>query len=144
MDIFKKLKELDFPLREYVISGGAMAAHGIREAHDLDILVTPRLYQRLLDEGWARCLCEQCVQTNRFMLKGENVDILPNYTYGKYIGDVDWLIKNADMIYGYPFMDLNELIKFKRELGRPKDFIDIKLIEDYIKQTGYGNKKSGY
>jgi hypothetical protein len=44
VDIFKRLKELNYPIGEYVVVGGAMAAHNIREAHDLDILVTPNLY----------------------------------------------------------------------------------------------------
>lgn len=42
MDIWKRLKELNFPIGEYLVTGGAMAAHGIREAHDLDILITPK------------------------------------------------------------------------------------------------------
>ena len=140
MDIFKKLQELNFPLGEYVVPGGAMAAHGIRDAHDLDVLVTPRLYNKLVDEGWTKCLCAQCIKTNRIMLKKDNVDILPDYTYGKYIGDVDWLIKNADMIRGYPFMNLIEFMKFKRELARPKDFVDIELMEAYVKKTDYVQK----
>ena len=52
MNIFSKLKELNFPIGQYVVVGGAMAAHGIRDAHDLDILVTPTLYQELISEGW--------------------------------------------------------------------------------------------
>lgn len=140
MDIFKKLRQLDFPIGEYVVPGGAMAAHGIREAHDLDILVTPKLYSELLKNGWKKCICEQCTKTNRFLLKKSGVDILPNYTYGSYVGDVDWLIKNADMIHGYPFMNLIEFIKFKKELGRPKDFVDIELMEEYIKRDNYLEK----
>lgn len=49
MNIFAKLKELDFPPGQYVVVGGAMEAHGIRKSNDLDILVTPKLYQQLLD-----------------------------------------------------------------------------------------------
>ena len=134
MDIFKKLKELNFPKGEYVVAGGAMAAHGIREAHDLDILVTPKLYEHLLNNGWVKCVCKQCTKVNRFMLKKEDVDILPDYTFGNYIGDVDWLIKNADMIQGYPFINLVEFMKFKKELGRPKDIKDIELIKEYLKK----------
>src|SRR3989344_8264129 len=103
MDIFKKLKELNFPSGEYVVVGGAMAAHGIREAHDLDILVTPSLYQKLLDQGWEQCLCEQCVRTSRIMLKKDDVDILPNYMFRKYIGDTATPLKNADIINSFSF-----------------------------------------
>jgi len=132
VDIFKQLKELNFPIGQYVVAGGTMAAHGIRDAHDLDIIVTPNLYKRLLKEGYVQCTCEQCMRTSRLMLKRGNVDILPNFMFGNYIGDTNLLIKEADMINGYPFIQLTEFIKFKKELGRPKDFDDIKLMEEYI------------
>ena len=135
MDIYQKLKELNFPLGEYVVVGGAMAAHNIREAHDLDILVTPNLYKKLLKEGYKQCLCEQCLSTSRIMLNKDNVDIVPNYMFGNYIGDTKSLIGNADIINGFPFIKLEEFIKFKRELGRSKDFDDIKLMENYLGKT---------
>lgn len=132
MDIFKKLKELNFPFGQYVVVGGAMAAHNIREANDLDILVTPKLYTKLLEEGYKQCFCEQCLNTSRIILKKDSVDIMPNQILGNYLGDTDSLIKNADIINGFPFIQLEEFIKFKRELGREKDFEDIKLMEEYL------------
>ena len=135
LDIFKKLKELNFPKGEYVVVGGAMAAYGIREAHDLDILVTPNLYKQLLLQGYKQCTCEKCRETSRLMLKKDNVDILPNFMFGNYIGDTKKLIKQAEYINGYPFIKLREFIKFKHELGRTKDIEDIKLIKAYLKLT---------
>lgn len=132
MDIFKKLKELNFPFGQYVVVGGAMAAHNIREANDLDILVTPKLYTKLLEEGYKQCFCERCLNTSRIILKKDSVDIMPNQILGNYLGDTDSLIKNADIINGFPFIQLEEFIKFKRELGREKDFEDIKLMEEYL------------
>jgi hypothetical protein len=52
--------------------------------------------------------------------------------FGNYIGDTKSLIENADIINGFPIIKLEEFIKFKRELGRPKDFDDIKLMERYL------------
>lgn len=135
MDIFKKLAELNFPHGHYVVVGGTMAAHGIREAHDLDILVTPKLYQRLLDEGYEQCRCDQCLRTSRLMLKKDEVDILPTLMFGEYIGDTVALIREAVIIQGFPFLKLEEYIKFKQELGRPKDLEDIALMNEYIKAS---------
>lgn len=135
MDIFLKLKQLNFPLGEYVVVGGAMAAHGIREAHDLDILVTPKLYLKLQEQGYMQCNCLQCMKTSRLLLKKGQVDILPNFMLGNYIGDTKKLIKNADIIKGFPFIKLKEFIKFKKQLGRPKDLADIKLMQDYLNQA---------
>lgn len=131
-DIFKKLEDLNFPKGEYVVVGGAVTAHGIRESRDLDILVTPKLYQQLQKQGYKPCICQQCIETSRIMLKKDDVDILPNLILGSYIGDTKQLIADADIIKGFPFIKLAELIKFKRELGRDKDFEDIKLIEAFL------------
>lgn len=133
MDIYKKLESLNLPKGEYVVVGGSMTAHGIREAHDLDILVTPNLYKTLLESGeYKQCTCEQCMQTSRLMLKSEDVDILPNFMFGNYIGDTKSLIEDADIINDYPFIKLEEFIKFKKELGKPKDLEDIVLMKEYL------------
>jgi predicted nucleotidyltransferase len=133
-DIYKKLRELNFPMGEYVVVGGAMTAHGIRDAHDLDILVSPTLYQKLYREGWSQCTCDQCLETSRLMLKKDHVDILPNLMFGSYLGDTTTLVQEADMINGYPFIKLTEFIKFKYELGRQKDIEDIKLMQQYLSE----------
>lgn len=134
IDVFKKLKELNFPKGEYVVVGGAMTAHNIREAHDLDILVTPNLYKLLRKQGYKSCLCEKCIELGRLMLKKGDVDILPGFMFNNYIGDIKKLIKNADIIKGYPFIKLTELIKFKKEMARPKDLEDIRLMKEYLRK----------
>ena len=133
MDIFEKLKELNFPKGEYVVVGGAMTAAGIRPTDDLDILVTPNLYQKLKNKGFKQCRCEKCLKVSRLILKKDNVDIVPNYMLGDYIGDTNNLIEEADIIGGFPFIKLEELAKFKKELARPKDLKDIRLIKDYLR-----------
>lgn len=133
--MFKKLKELNFPRGEYVVVGGSMEAYGIRKANDLDILVTPNLYKRLLKTGYEQCTCKMCLESSRLILKKDNVDILPNFMLNNYIGDTKELIHNADIIKGFPFIKLSELIKFKKELGRKKDFEDIKLMKKHLNKV---------
>lgn len=131
-ELFCRLKELNFPKGEYVVVGGAMSAHGIRDAHDIDILVTPNLYRELYHKGWKQCLCDQCLETSRLILHKNDVDIVPTYMFRDYIGDTKGLIRDADFIEGFPFIKLEEFVKFKKQLGRPKDIKDIKLISDYL------------
>lgn len=133
-DIYKKLKELNLPQGEYVVVGGAITAHNIRESEDLDILVMPKLYQQLKKQGFKACTCQECIDTSRILLSIKDVDILPNLILGDYIGDTRKLIAEADIIQGFPFIKLKELIKFKKVLAREKDFADIKLIEEYLKK----------
>ena len=132
IDIFKKLKELNFPQGEYVVVGGAVTAHGIRPSKDLDILVSPNLYQKLLKEGYKQCTCKECLESSRLMLHKDDVDILPNLLLGNYLGNTKELIDKADIIKGFPFIQLVELAKFKKELSGEKYMKDVKLIENFL------------
>lgn len=136
MDLFDRIKNLEFPPGEYVVVGGAMEAHGIRKAHDIDIVVTPKLYNSLKNSGWTPCDCDNCLNTGRILLKGDGVDILPDYSWEeKYKADTQDLIQNADIINEIPFVKLEELKKWKEAAGRDKDKKDIILIDKYLNQT---------
>lgn len=136
MDIYKKLKELNFTLGEYVVVGGAMAAHGIRPANDLDVVVTEKLFKQLQRDGWEVCECEKCkTYRPRKIMKKESVDILSDYKLGSYQPKTEDLIKNADIINGYPFVKLEDLVRFKKELNREKDIKDIELIRKFLSKN---------
>jgi hypothetical protein len=129
MDIFKKLAELDLPLGQYVLVGsGALAARGIREANDLDIAVTGQLWAKLYASG-------EYVEVSRYgrpFLEAEGVDIIKQLNWADYSTTAEEAIRTADSINGYPFLNINETIKFKRAMGREKDILDIKLLEEHI------------
>jgi large subunit ribosomal protein L21 len=44
-------------------------------------------------------------------------------------------IKEANIINGISFMNLHELVKFKKALGREKDLVDVGLVEEYWKKV---------
>jgi hypothetical protein len=130
MDIFKKLKELDFPLGEYVLVGsGPLAVRGIREANDLDIAVTGELLQQLIDSKKYR----QTKKYGKLFLEANNIDIITQLNWDAYPTCVEDAIRTADIINGFPFLNISETIKFKKALGRKKDFQDIRMLEDYKK-----------
>jgi hypothetical protein len=133
MGIFKKLKELDFPLGEYVLVGsGPLAARGIREASDLDIAVTDKLWRQLFDSGDYKT--EE--RYGRLFLAKKNrndIDIIKQLDWEDYPTTVEEAIKSADIIQGFPFLNISETIKFKTALGREKDFRDIEMLKDYLK-----------
>lgn len=134
MNIFEKLKELDLPFGEYVSVGSCpLAARGIREASDLDIAVTNKLLGRLIESK----KYQQVERYGRTFLKTDGVDIIPQLDWEDYSTTVEEAIETADVINGYPFLSIPETIKFKRAMGREKDFRDIKLLEDY--QTDQNN-----
>ena len=138
MEISDRVRSVGLSLGKYVVVGGAMEAFGIRKAKDLDIVVTQDLFADLMKNGWKLCDCEKCQikfqqgSTDR-MLKGDGVDILAEYSYGKvFHADTEDLIRNAAIIDGVPYVQLEELLKWKKAARREKDLKDIALIEEFL------------
>jgi len=133
MDVIAEVKKLDLPLGQYVVIGsGIMAQLGLREANDVDIAVTPVLYAKLRASGeW-----EEEERYSRIFLKKDAVEIIPQLDWERYPTTAEEAIASATIIDGVPFMNLNELVKFKRGLGRAKDFPDIAIIEEYLAGRG--------
>ena len=127
-DIFSRIKALDLPFGEYVVvSSGTLEALGIRSARDLDIAVTPELFEKLrADGGWVE---EE--RYGKLFLSKPGIDIIHQLSWDAYPTTNEEAISSALIIGGIPFMNLYELKRFKRALGRKKDFADIKLIEEY-------------
>lgn len=132
MDIFEEVKKLNLPLGEYVVVGsGPMAARGIRDYKDIDILVTKNLYSKLIKQSW-KTVEINGVNGKFEVLKNDKFEVDKKLWCGNYKPDTENLIKSAEIINGVPFLLLKELIKFKKALGREKDLKDIILIENYL------------
>ena len=58
-----------------------------------------------------------------------NIEIFNNWLPFK---DINVLIDSADIIEGFRFVKLEYVLEWKKFLGREKDLIDIKLIENYL------------
>ena len=66
----------------------------------------------------------------KVFLEADDIDIIPRLDWESYLTTTEEAIKTADIINGYPFLNIAETIKFKKALGREKDFKDIKLLEE--------------
>lgn len=123
----EELKALNFPLGEYVIvSSGSMAIRGIRECSDLDLLVSDSLFESLSKKypvisgpifskiaiGNIECL----------NVKRNPADLYPT----------ERQIREADLIEGFPFQNLETCIYFKEKMGREKDVRDVSLIKKFL------------
>jgi hypothetical protein len=131
MNIIEKAKELNFPAGEYVIVGsGPLGALGIREAGDLDMAVSPKLFAQLQASGeW-----EEEERYGKLFLMREGIDIIPRLSWDAYPTSTEEAIASAMILDGVYFMNLEELKKFKTALGRDKDFADIALIDAYLNE----------
>lgn len=128
--IFNQVADLNLPFGEYAVVGsGVMSAHGIREHKDIDLLVTPRLYEELKAKGWK----EKAIRPDFVVVENDIFEASPNMiTLPMYQPDVPKLIREADIINGISFVKLEEVINFKRAMGREKDLKDIDLINNYL------------
>ena len=128
MSIVENVKSLNLPFGEYVVIGsGLLDALGLRSANDIDIAVTPKLYRQLHSTGEWR---EAKKYGKDFLLKGK-IEISSQLEWEDFSTTIKEAIGSALIIDGIPFLNLDELKKFKRAFGRQKDYEDISLLEKY-------------
>jgi hypothetical protein len=127
-----QFNKLGFSKEGYVVVGsGSMAAHGIREANDFDILVTEELWNKLASK----------YPVNKFEDEIENINLGDIQIMGHgsiylkpEIASLQEMIQTADVVEEINFLRLDLLRKFKQKEGRDKDLKDIALIDEYLKE----------
>lgn len=126
-DLIEKMKATGFPPDQYWIqAGAAMLLHGLREqTHDIDIGCTPELTQRIRAMGCPYEILED-----------------GHFKYA-VTGDIEasenWAPGTVTMIDGLPVVSLEDVLRLKEALGRPKDLRDIGRIREHLKKQ----KQSG-
>lgn len=149
IDIFAEAKRVPLIPGHYaIISGGVLAAHGLRETSDLDILAGYRQLGVGYTLGWQNV--EPDAADESFWISGRNVKLrrgmsrlLPNLHVSRhYCPHTEEIIARADIIRGFAFITLRDLHDFKKALWfahrREKDVQDVQLLERYfglLKQT---------
>lgn len=134
IDIFREVKKLNFPPGHFVVVGSAiMAVKGIRPAYDLDIVVTQELFDTCKSEGWELKPWTRTGKVGKEWLKKGTTDLLLELGFGDEALTAKDLMKEGEFIDGFWFLSLDQLIKFKKDYGRPKDFDDIALMEKFLK-----------
>lgn len=132
MTIFEEVEKLNLPIGQYAVVGsGVMSAYGIRQHGDVDLIITPDLFDILKDSGW------ELSKNKKNVIKSGNYEADIDYKYGEYNPNPKELIETAEIINGIPFIKLDEVIKFKKALNRDKDQDDIKLINNYLMNESF-------
>jgi hypothetical protein len=131
VDIFQNVEALRLPPDQYVVFGsGPLEAHGIRRTRDVDLFVTPPLYQELKTAGWEEQARNH--MPGNCLSKDGLYEADYTWHYGDYNPTPEEIIAAADIIRGIPFAPIIEVLKWKRAYGRPKDLADIALIGQYL------------
>lgn len=132
LDIFEELEKLALPSGEYVVLGsGILGALGIRDIGDVDLLVSPRLFEKLLSDGWTYAEVEIDGRTRKKAYL-DRYEAYQDFWYGDENPDPQKLITDAFTVRGFPFLGLEKLMEIKITMGREKDKSDVLLIRDYL------------
>jgi len=127
--LLKKVKELRLPSGEYAVFGSAvLAVRGLREAPNIDLIVSDRLWQKLLDERQP--------DEEGFIRYG--VVKISNWWFAPTRKDIPTMIAEAEEIEGLPFARIEEVLAYKKDLSREKDKNDVEIIEKYLSNRTKG------
>ncbi|MBO4915262.1 MAG: hypothetical protein J5449_08660 [Oscillospiraceae bacterium] len=122
-DIAARLREFPYDPGEYwVVAGGAMVLHGLREdTADIDLGCTPRMADELEARGY---LYKVTPDGNRWFKLDGGMEVFEN-----------WLCDTVVHVGETPVVSPRGLLEMKRLLGREKDKRDAERIEEYLRRS---------
>ena len=128
-EIIAKVKTLNLPKDSYVVFGSCpLALAGIREANDIDLLVSKELSAKFKEDGWK----ELEKSPNDKPLIYDVFEAHDRWNFSSYSPTLQDLLATATVEEGVPFASLEEVRKWKLSSRRPKDIVDISLIDKYL------------
>jgi len=128
-EIISELKNLALPLSSYIVFGSCpMTIAGLREAKDIDLLVTEEVYASLKKAGWK----ELVKGPHDAPIRHDVFEAHTNWDFSPYSPTLDHLLTTAIVIEGIPFASLEEVRKWKMASGGPKHLADVDLIDHYL------------
>lgn len=137
MDIIQEVRKLDFPVGKYVVVGsGPLAVRGLKEARDIDIVVTEDLFERCISDGWDILPWTYPEKIGQSYLRRGIVELYLDVNCGDMNSTIAELIGRAELIDDVPFITVSDMIRFKRAYlcNNPKHERDILVAERYLKE----------
>ena len=127
--IIDAVKSLNLPEGSYVVFGSCpLAIAGLRDAGDIDMLVSDETLEMLRGLGWQ----EVDKGKDDKPLTHDVFEAHNSWKFSAYHPTLEHLLGTAIFIDGIPFASLEEVRKWKVASGRPKDFSDVELIDGYL------------
>ncbi|MDP3645829.1 MAG: hypothetical protein Q8R25_01965 [bacterium] len=105
-----------------------MAIVGIREANDIDLMVSKELFEDLKKNGWQ----ERHKSVNDVPIVHDVFEAHTNWNFSSYRPTLKHLLATAMVVEDIPFASLAEVRKWKTMGERPKDIADVQLIDAYL------------
>jgi hypothetical protein len=105
-----------------------MTVAGLRQANDIDLMVSKNLFAKLKQAGWR----DKQKNDNDRPLVRDVLEAHWNWDFSSYSPTLEHLLASAIVVDGVPFASLDEVRKWKVASGRPKDQADIELINHHL------------
>lgn len=103
-------------------SGAGLVIHGIKDnTKDIDLGCTTKLFNALINKGYKFTFAKY--NTRRISINN-SIEIFEN-----------WNVNEIELIDGLPVGSLESIKKQKENLAREKDFDDIKMIDEYLRNN---------
>jgi len=125
-----EFRRLPYPKNKMLIIGsGTLSLLGIRKNKDLDVWVTKDIFNKISKDKNFKpyTLASGDKGYNSSSGNIEVIDKLFNYK-------IEDQLKSAIIIYGIHFQSPEDIIEWKKEMGRPKDLQDIKQLEKFLQK----------
>lgn len=133
--IFEEIERLSLPPDQFMVLGsGIMAARGIREIGDIDLLVKEELFEELKNNGWKYEVIEIGGKPREKISK-DGVEAFKDFWWDGGSLEPESGIAMAEKIKGINFIPLRVLLEVKKSMNREKDIQDVILIEKYLEKT---------
>lgn len=134
--LIRQVLALGLPANDFVIAGsGPLLAHDIRwEVGDIDVVARGAAWNRALALGEPEA-APFGDGVRRVLLLDGRIEILNGWFPD--IWTVDELIDGAEVIDGLRFAALENVRVWKTLLGRSKDHLDVKLIDQYLESVSH-------
>jgi predicted nucleotidyltransferase len=136
-NILDRIKSFNLPQKQCVVVGSAiLEIKGIRQANDLDILVTKEIFENFKkDNSWQ--VIEHQKRTGEIweFLEKDGVQVYL-YFYDNHSNyDINYFLaenSRVEVVEGVYFTSLTDLIRSKSLWSREKDLKDVERIKDYL------------
>src|SRR3990167_4573208 len=131
-EIIAKVRSLNLPKGSYVVFGSCpMAFAGIREANDIDLLVSPEVFEELKQAGWQKV--DKGLKDKP--LAHDVFEAHQNWLFSSYSPTLTEMLERASEKEGVTVASLEDVRKWKIASGRPKDLKDLELINKHLTAT---------
>ncbi len=132
-ELLDKLADLELPEDGYALYGSSpMAIRGIKEARELDVVVKDRLFDELSAKYGNK-------DPDRLALEGGDIEIFP--ARNSLLDEPVDVIDRAETIEGFRFVLLDDIIRWKKKMGRKKDAEHIEMIREFLERSDLKDRK---